>query len=506
MSNKRSWIVYKENKPYVLSRFQDGRIDYVDLSKWSFLDKFFGFLLASKFLQWAERSFPNPRQRKNIPLWFLLAVMLQLRLHREKAYARAPGVLRSGSILTRVRFNVGLKDGGFNYRNKEKRKAPIMHDTVRKYFRAADGERLEGWYNKEVASWYRRHWGFLKEGIFILDPTYLPLPDNSNYERAAWMPLDENGNIRSMKKPSEEERKSVKYRLCYQLVLLLHLSQKSDYFIFAGSHLGPGDESGLKEGERLVDGFCQRVGRGVIKLLIVDREYIDGTMITRFKKKHRIDVLIPLKKNMDAFLDALGLSRLSEAKWSLYKEKRDRKSGEVVEKEEVMGVAEITSWEECKVPLYVVLVRESKGGEEKTWALVSTKKFRSPEEARELYELRMQVEERIDQLKNCWLIGKFTSPNFNLDMAQVVFTLLSYSLIQIYLIRKEMQDLANKTIDSLQQEERLGKNAVVMYAKGHFGIFDLDEFMDMTLSIEGKPKERLHRWVKKFRAEKIRAP
>jgi len=244
----------------------------------------------------------------------------------------------------------------------------------------------------------------------------------------------------------------------------------------------------------------------VIKLLIVDREYIDGAMITRFKKKYGIDILIPLRKNMDAFLDALGLARLSEARWSLYKERRDGESGEFVEKEEVMGVAKVTSWEDCEVPLYVVLVRESKGGEEKIWALVSTRQFRTAKEARELYELRMQVEERIDQLKNCWLIGKFTSPNFNLDLAQVVFTLLSYSLIQIYLMRKEMEDLANKTIDSLQQKERLGKNAVVMYAMGHFGIFDLDEFMAMTLSIEGKPKERLHRWLKKFRAEKIRAP
>jgi len=45
-----------------------------------------------------------------------------------------------------------------------------------------------------------------------------------------------------------QERQSLKRRLCYQLVLLFHLSSKSDYFIFAGSHLGSGDESGLKEG------------------------------------------------------------------------------------------------------------------------------------------------------------------------------------------------------------------------------------------------------------------
>lgn len=505
MSEKKDWIVYRENKPYVLNRFKSGRIDYADLTEWSFLDKFFGSLLAHGFLEWAEATYPNPRQRKNIPLWFLLAVMMQLKLHQKVAYLRAPGVLRSGSILTRVKFNIGLKDGGFNHRNKGEREAPVMHDTLRKYFRATGGEKLERWYNKEVTGWYRRKRGFLKEGVFILDPTYLVLPDNLNYTRASRMPLDEHGNIRHVRHLSEEERKRVKYALCYQLVLLLHLSSSSDYFLFAGSHLGPGNESGLKEGERLVDDFCRSVGRGVIKLLIVDREYIDGSMISRFKKKHGIDVLIPLKKNMDAFLDAMGLAGLPEAKWRLYREERDGKSGELV-REEVMGVGEITSWEGCDVPLYVVLVRERKGKEEMIWALVSTKAFRTPEQAREHYELRMQVEERIDQLKNCWLIGKFTSPNFNLDMAHVVFTLLVYSLLQMYLMREEMQDLAHKTIETLQQEERLGKNAVLVYARGHFGIFDLDEFMDMTLSIEGKPKERLHRWVKKFRAEKIRAP
>ena len=147
MSERKDWIVYRENKPYVLNRFNSGQIDYADLTEWSFMDKFFGFLLAHGFLEWAEGSYPNPRHRKNIPLWFLLAVMMQLRLHQKVAYSRVPGVLRSGSILTRVKFNIGLKDGGFNYRNKKEREVPLMHDTVRKYFRSTDGEKLERWYN-----------------------------------------------------------------------------------------------------------------------------------------------------------------------------------------------------------------------------------------------------------------------------------------------------------------------------------------------------------------------
>jgi len=486
----------------VVRRFNSGRIDYIDLSKWSFMDKFFGFLLGSGFLEWAERSFPNPRQRKNIPLWFLLSLMIQLRLHREVAYSRAPAVLRSGSILTRAKFNIGLKGGGFNYRNKNERDAPVDQDTMRKYFKDTDAEKLERWYNEKVSGWYRRHWGFLKEGIFILDPTLLPLPSNPHYERASWIPFKK---AKSRRDPAQRSDSS-DYHLCYQLVLLLHLSSRSDYFLFAASHLGAGDESGLTEGKKLVEEFCRTRGRGVIKLLIVDRQYIDGPMITHFKKRHRIDVLIPLKKNMDAFLDAVGIAKLQEGQWILYREKKDKETGEVVEKEELMDVGEIQSREDCRVPLYGVLARTTSEKGEQLWALVSTRRFRTPREARKLYKLRMQVEERIDQVKSSWLIGKFSSPNFNLDMTQVVFTILSYSLLQIYLMRKRMADLANKTIETLQREERLGKNAVIVYSKGYFGIFDLDEILDMTLSLKGKPKLRLHRWLKKFRMEKIRAP
>ena len=68
-----------------------------------------------------------------------------------------------------------------------------------------------------------------------------------------------------------------------------------------------------------------------------------------------------------------------------YEEVRDE-SGKVVEVEEVAGVGEVESWESCKVPLYVVLVRTRKvDGRTEIWALASTKEFRDPKEPRKLY-------------------------------------------------------------------------------------------------------------------------
>ena len=506
-NNRTPWVVFKENKPKVLAELKDGRMDYLDLSEWSFVDRLFGFLLANGFLDWAEESFPDPRQRVNIAPGFLVSVALQMKLHTTAAFDRIPGILRSGSILSRVRFNLGLREGGFNLRNKKERECVLHPDTVRKMFKGVKAKQMEQWHNGEVVGWYKRQRHFDKEGIFVMDPTYLPLPENPNYTKAARMPLDEKGKLIDKKKLSEEERKELKYTLCYQQVLLMNMSKERDFYLIAGTHLGPGNESGLKEGEKLIDQFVERFGKGVIKLLIVDREFIDGPMITRFKKKHRIDVLIPLKSNMEALRDALGLSKLEDIQWEPYRKEVDPETGELLEEEEVAGVGEIGSWETCEVPLYIVLVRTRyRDGSEKLWSLASTRRFGQPGKARSLYRDRTQIEERIDQLKNCWFVGKFTTPDFALDMSHVIFSVMTYSLLMIYLKCKGMKELAKGTIESLKRQEQLGTNAVIVYREGNFAIFDLDEYTDILLDLREDPRGRLSKWIKKFRSAKVRPP
>jgi len=280
----------------------------------------------------------------------------------------------------------------------------------------------------------------------------------------------------------------------YKLTLLLHWSRQDDYFMFAGGHLGRGDESGLKRGEELVDQFVSEIGKGVIKLLIMDREFIDGAMISRFKKSHGIDCLVPLKSNMHALLDALGISKIEKLSWLRYEEVKDE-SGRVLEVEEVAGVGKVASWESCEAPLYIVLVRSRKAdGRSEIWALASTKEYPDPRLARERYKGRMQIEERIDQIKNGWWVGCFTTPKFNADVVHVMFVLLVYTLIQLYL--KATQ----------KQEERLGKDAVIVYAEKYFAVFDLDEYTDIIIDLKAKPRERMRRWIKRFRRNKIRAP
>src|SRR3972149_5468137 len=116
-------IIYEENRVKVLNDLKDGRIDYIDLADWTFQDRFFAFLLGVRFFEICGASYPTPRKKEEVPLWFLLACKVQMKLHTTSSFEQLPGLLRSGAVLSRVRFNVGGKNGGGDDKNTNKKRS-----------------------------------------------------------------------------------------------------------------------------------------------------------------------------------------------------------------------------------------------------------------------------------------------------------------------------------------------------------------------------------------------
>jgi len=51
----------------------------------------------------------------------------------------------------------------------------------------------------------------------------------------------------------------------------------------------------------LVKQFVEVIGKGVMKRLILDRGFLDGETISICKKEYGIDILIPIRRNMDIY-------------------------------------------------------------------------------------------------------------------------------------------------------------------------------------------------------------
>ena len=56
--------VLEENKKRVMAEFMEGAVSYIDLSSWTFADRFMAFLMSIDFFEHAVGSYPNPRKKQ----------------------------------------------------------------------------------------------------------------------------------------------------------------------------------------------------------------------------------------------------------------------------------------------------------------------------------------------------------------------------------------------------------------------------------------------------------
>jgi hypothetical protein len=307
------------------------------------------------------------------------------------------------------------------------------------------------------------------------------------------------------------------------------------FFLFLGLKVLPGNAHESPVLYEQVRQFVETVGKGVMKRLILDRGFLDGTSISTCKKDYDIDVLIPVRRTMDIYKDAIALFQLPEVTWVCLEEsmaetkesprprpeaivKREKKrqetleqlkeqkpslpSEEIIVKREAATIGEFRSWSACTVPLSVVATRETYAdGHEKVWLLIDTKEVEDPTEASEQYHLRTTIEERHRQLK-CFIdLTKFTSRAFSMVINQVVFIMLSYNLLQLYLLRQGRKELINETLPHIRQQLLPSVNHIIVYFENYYGLFAPLEFTEIIASLKDEPRKKVAGKCRRLRRE-----
>jgi len=282
--------VYQKEQKQVAACLDDGRIDYADLTKWSFPDEFMCFVLQSNLLQFVDRTYPNPRVKNEIPIWFLITCQFIMRIHQTGRYNNLRYLLNAGSILMRYGFNVGGSIAGFNGKNAKPRTTAVDADSVRKFFKDTKAAEIRDWYGEDLQSWFRIQKAFDHHGVFILDQTHLVVPDNPNYKDAVKMPVDEHGQLyKNLGSLTKEQRKALVYHPCYALSTLLNVGVDNELFHVADYEFGSGNEDELTQAKNMVPAFCRKFP-GLMKLLILDRGYIE--LVPTKQNSINIDVFV----------------------------------------------------------------------------------------------------------------------------------------------------------------------------------------------------------------------
>jgi Transposase DDE domain len=539
-------IVFENNKPFVIDEFREGRFDYVELASDVAETKFFQFLFGQEIVAKLAQHYPTPRDRHHVPLWMYVCSQLSLRLHGQHSYHSYPLIIRAGGLVDALApevarrqvdpetGNLTLQCAGFNDRNLYPRETPCDQDFLRKLARDTEPAQLEAWYNRYVVAVYKELGAFDSEGLFIADGTYLFVPDNPNYEGSQRLLFDEHNHPVSKQQEQEMtkvQRSRCRWRRCYKAVLLLHCDAAADRFVVAGVRVLREKESEATALWPLLNTFLEAVGSGVMKVLLVDRGFINGAEIGRLKQDHGIDTVIPIRSDMNLQEDVRGLMKLPTS-WEEYEpahrpplpdrtrashgqpvhpaaKKREQKRqqtlalrraesaeksppdpGCVRERTLIARFPGLTSWWECPVPLTGVYSRDQYADRhEEGWLLVTTNENWTARRVRDLYGLRTDIEERHRQVKCFWDLTRFHSTAWSLVVTQLVFVCLTYSLLQMHLLRQGHEELNRRTWPTGRRLLPDG-DRVMIYRQQSFAFFTLLEHMEMTLSLEGKARRK----------------
>ena len=555
-------VVFENNKPYVIDEFREGRFDYVELASDVAETKFFQFLFNKQLVERLAETYPSPRNRHHVPMWMYLSSQLSLRLHGMHSFHSYPWIIRSGGLIDALGPEVAQRevddDGnltiacqGFNERNFYPRQTPCDQDYLRKLARDTESDELERWYNEQAATLFAELGAYDSEGVFIGDGTYLFVPDNPRYEGSQRLLFDEHNHPVSKeeeKRMTPAQRDRCRWRRFYKAVLLLHCDAAGERFVVVGIHVLRKGESEATAFWPLVDTFVEKMP-GVMKVLLLDRGFINGPQIGRLKTEHGIDTVIPIRSDMDILTDVRGLTELETTQWESYEpthrpslpplksssgvpqtthpvvKKRERKRQETLaaqraaaaedketdpsrvrEQTWVARFPELTSWSDCPVPLTGVLSRDLfADGHETTWLLVTTSSEWTARRVRDYYGRRTDIEERHRHVKCFWDLTRFHSTAWSLIVSQTVFVCLTYSLLQLHLLNEGHQELNRRTWPTSRRLLPDG-DRVIIYRQQYFGFFTLLEHTELTLSLEGKARRRALAKARQLRQESALSP
>jgi len=549
-------LVYEQNRPYIIEQFHHGHFDYIDVVQEVAQRDFFRYVTTTQLLERLAASYPWPREKEEVPRWFYLAADMAMRLHGNHAFHGFPWVVSTGGLLTAFGPELGTKRidkktgqlriecKGFNDKNSYPRQTPCDQDFLRKIAKDTPADQLMRWFNEAVQPIFRRHRFFDKAGIFIGDGSYIFVPDNEHYEGSVKMLFDEHnhpvGEARQ-KTMSAAELTRCQWRRCYKMVSLLHTNESGDFFLYAALRIVPGN---VHEGPvlwEMIDEFVSVMGKGVIKDLILDRGFLDGEAIAKAKTQYQIDVTIGVRRNMNVLEDALGLVKLQEVQWQSYTREPSeppvpfkrhyadaprpehierseaarqrtlaakRESGELppIKEPEQLMIArfkDLTSWASCPIPLDLVLCRDHQDETLDTvWGILTTARHEpQPAPAVKRYHLRVLIEERHRHLKCFWDLAKFTSPCFPLVVNQVVFTALTYSLLQQQILKQARKALNKATKSRMLEELVPVSDHVIVYTDHYYAAFYSLDYTSMVLDVPEEARQKLRDLIKRKQSQ-----
>lgn len=467
------WKHLTRNQKEVAKRLAHGQgCDYAHDGSWGFFDRFMIFLKGINYLATLNLDGEGYTRRMITIAKLLLTYQARVLLGIDSVN-KIPHMLFGdiGLLMTLGWTAVQIKEGVCN-RGEGKHNGPIHKDTLPDCLERLSCEEVTKCLNDGIKLLSKI--GMRFSGIFALDATDLTTTSKCKgrgVKRIEHKKRDKDGNL------------VVIPEIIYGFKLLLVFDVFNRYVVAAKMlQIQENENPYLIE---MVQQARKNIGRDVIRLLLVDRGFLDGGRLWELKHKLGIDFVIPAKTDMVVTQDIRGMRELPEDEY-LHRQQWETEKG-TVRAVSVAGLRTFDDYHDPKhkraegEPINVVMVtcwdgHEYRPGKEKVF--LASLDVSEPRQVIDRYDLRSLIENCGNRdLKQGWLINKYPKKEVNAIRAHVYLTIGMFNMTLAYR-SEEGEQIASECIRRYRVKTMLRARHKCMIVCGdHYAIFDMEELM-----------------------------
>lgn len=451
----------KLDKNKVLKQVNSKMLDGIVASNSNIIDDIILSMKKEGILEYLNYGFPDKRSKNHfIPLSFIMALAIAAKMKSKMSLTDISYAIRNHKTLAElgyVAININSEDGWFN------------EGTIRHLLGKYGYKEIFQYYNNVVQKHiFKTH--DICPNIHILDCTKIKVNmKNCNYENSS-LAHDHNNN--------ELFRE-------YEMASLIGII--GDTGIIEEVKFGTASIHDLELSEGiLLNSSCLNEG----DILIMDRSFISRKLIKKLKEQRKLNIYIPMRKNMSEYQMALALAE----------ELDDWQPHPLREKQMICHVPNVDAlWygneieDNLSLNAVVIWLEETQS----YTVIITTDMSKSAEEIIMTYELRPEIEKDFRQLKDFWKLEDFHSTKLNVISFHIVCVLFGYLFYQLYLTTDDGEKYIGKCLPIVMknyQEEFL--NYLVLYSGEFFCVLSLKEFIEFRDNCKDDVKEYILNFLK----------
>lgn len=471
-----SWQILYWTQDKVREALQRGEYDDASLTAWGRLDDLMALAEGLGVLKELNGIHPELTREGSIPRWFIhRALLLRTVVGDESLNAMQEGLFQDVGVLRLLGCTAREIREGFDPTRNRGQHTPCHVDSVRYSLKQTPVAQFYEVFTRCRARWIKA--GFIKRrGTSILDATKLEV--DGEYEGAGEMTVIEE----TVDAQGKLHRRKVVTK-GFKLVTLSYLVPKSRLLVVLAYRVLPIQQHEVTVSDELIEEVLAAVGEGAIRLLLLDRGFLDGERLGRWHGR-QMDVMVPVKHNMAVLADMQGLAQLPTDEHIVPAARRGVKDaqGQPLDDVRLLGFHDLETLESYPGRLNGLLVTAFRGRElspEDQWGAITTLPMRTPTAvlaAFDAYDDRSLVENtEYRELKQGYRLPTFIGKDASAIAGHIFFEVLLYSVIALYQQEPAYRYVAEgiRRLRRVVWKERL---EVVVYVGCWYGLFSVREF------------------------------